>query len=221
VKACVSHKDLIWRQVPEPIRESRGVNPPKKVLTEQRRRGENRRVYVAAMNGRALLAAAALIVGLALAGCGSGSSSHTASPTSSATTTPSPTTAPVAAGAPTCPTLTQADAALGVSHNGPIRIGLRGGGILCEYTGAGGIAAVAIYAHQTAAVFAGQVANAPGAPAMARISGVGDGAFGQNVGGVSIVNAYADASRTIVAAQAHGAALASAEALARVALADN
>jgi len=184
-------------------------------------------VYVAAMDGRALLAAAALMVGLVLAGCGSGTSSHTASPTSSATTAPpattapSTTTAPVGAGAPTCPTLAQADAALGVSHNGPIRTGLRGGGVLCEYTGAGGIAAVAIYAHQAAAVFARQVANAPGAPAMARISGVGDGAFGQTVGGVSIVNAYADASRTVVAAQAHGAPLAAAEALARVALADN
>ena len=40
MKACVSHKDLIWRQVPEPIRESRGVNPLKGVLMEQHRRGK-------------------------------------------------------------------------------------------------------------------------------------------------------------------------------------
>jgi len=117
--------------------------------------------------------------------------------------------------------LAQANTALGVSDNGPTRTGLRGGGILCEYTGAGGIAAVVIYAHQTAAVFAGQVANAPGAPAMSRISGVGDGAFGQTAGGFSIVNAYSNGSRTSVAAQAHGAPLAPVEALARVALADN
>jgi hypothetical protein len=117
--------------------------------------------------------------------------------------------------------LAQADAALGVSDNGPIRTGLRGGGILCEYTGGGGNAGLGIFAHQTAAVFAGQVAHAPGAPAMPRISGVGDGAFGQIIGGRVIVNAYANASRTFAAAQAPGRSLAPVEALARVALADN
>ena len=92
---------------------------------------------------------------------------------------------------------------------------------MCEYTGgAGGNAGVTIFAHQSATVFAGQVANAPGAPAMAAIPGVGDGAFGQDIGGRAIVNAYSNASRTVVAAQAPGA-LTSVEALARVALAAN
>ncbi len=79
---------------------------------------------------------------------------------------------------------------------------------------------MAIFAHQSATVFAGQVANAPGAPAMPSISGVGDGAFGMTTAGRSIVNAYSNASRTVVAAQAPGA-LDPVEALARVALADN
>jgi hypothetical protein len=69
-------------------------------------------------------------------------------------------------------------------------------------------------------VFAGQVAHAPGAPAMPSISGLGDGAYGQTAGGRSVVNAYSNGSRTLVAAQAPGA-LAPVEALARVALADN
>ena len=77
-----------------------------------------------------------------------------------------------------------------------------------------------IFAHQSAAVFAGQVAHAPGAPAMPAVSGVGDGAFGSTTAGRSIVNAYSTASRTLVAAQAPGA-LAPVEALARVALARN
>jgi len=55
---------------------------------------------------------------------------------------------------------------------------------------------------------------------MPSVPGVGDGAFGSTIGGRSIVNAYSDASRTVVAAQASGA-LAPVEALARVALADN
>ena len=95
-----------------------------------------------------------------------------------------------------------------------------GGGIVCEYSSSAGNAAVAIFAHQTAAVFAGQVAHAPGAPAMPQISGVGDGAFGATTAGRSIVNAYSNGSRTLVAAQAPGA-LAPVEALARVALSDN
>ena len=98
-----------------------------------------------------------------------------------------------------------------------------GGGIVCEYTGSAGNAgnaAVAIFAHQSATVFSGQVAHAPGAPAMPQISGVGDGAFGMTTAGRSIVNAYSNGSRTLVAAQAPGA-LGPVEALARVALADN
>ncbi|MGP8062164.1 MAG: hypothetical protein ACLP5O_06260 [Acidimicrobiales bacterium] len=55
---------------------------------------------------------------------------------------------------------------------------------------------------------------------MPEISGVGDGAFGMTTAGRSIVNAYSNGSRTVVAAQAPGA-LAPVEALARVALADN
>lgn len=97
----------------------------------------------------------------------------------------------------------------------------RGGiGIVCEYTGLGGNAGVTIFAHLTPAVFAGQVAHAPGAPAMPAIAGIGDGAFGSSAGGRSVVNAYSNASRTVVAAQAPGA-LGPTEALARVALADN
>ena len=77
-----------------------------------------------------------------------------------------------------------------------------------------------IFANQSATVFAGQVAHAPGAPAMPSISGVGDGTFGATTGGRSIVNAYSNANRTVVAAQAPGA-LAPVQALARGALADN
>ena len=55
---------------------------------------------------------------------------------------------------------------------------------------------------------------------MPAISGVGDGAYGQTIGGRSIVNAYSNGSRTVVAAQASGA-LDQVEALARIALADN
>lgn len=117
--------------------------------------------------------------------------------------------------------MAQADAALGVSDTGPISTPIPGGGIVCEYRGsAGGNAGVTIFAHQSPTVFAGQVAHATGAPVMPRISGLGDGAFGQSAGGRSIVNAYSDQSRTVVAAQAPGS-LAPVEALARVALADN
>jgi len=189
--------------------------------------------YAATVNNRALLAAGVVIVGLVMAGCSSGSKSPSASPTVASTTTPatapSATTAPpastattvaVAGGTPICPTMAQADGALGVSDNGPIRTPTAGGGIVCEYTGSGGNAGVTIFAHQSASVFAGQVAHAPGAPAMAQLSGVGDGAFGMTAAGRSIVNAYSNSSRTLVAAQAPGA-LAPVEALARVALADN
>jgi len=197
------------------------------------------------VNNRVSLASGVLMVGLVLTGCGSGSSGQTAGPTSSPTssptaapsatapsaTAPSATTAPAAsstptpvvtAGAATCPTLAQANAALGVSDRGPIRTPAGGGGIVCEYTAATAMenAGVTIFAHQSAPVFAGQVANGGRVPGMQKISGVGDGAFALTTAGRSIVNAYADGSRTFVAAQAPGA-LAPVEALARVALADN
>jgi hypothetical protein len=177
----------------------------------------------------------ALVAGLVLTGCGS--SGPSAAPTTSAaptataapTTTAAPstgapgqstTTVAVTTGAATCPTMAQADAALGVSNSGPVHTATPGGGIVCEYSGSGGSAAVTIFTHQSASVFTGQVAHAPGAPAMAAIPGLGDGAYGQDVGGRGIVNAYANASRTLVAAQAPGP-LPPVEALARVALADN
>jgi len=180
------------------------------------------------MTKRSLSVAGVLIIGLFVAGCGSSSSSQTASTASSAsgtaaatTTAPATTTTPAVATAASCPTLAQANAALGVSNTRMIHTSVRGGGAVCEYMGAGGVAGLAIYAHQSAPVFAGLVAHAPGAPAMPAISGVGDGAFGQTNGGVSIVNAYSNANRTFVAAQVHGGSLSSAEALAKVALADN
>jgi hypothetical protein len=130
--------------------------------------------------------------------------------------TPSSTT-----GAATCPTLTQAEGAVGTSYGNLIQTPTPGNGIVCEYTGgAGGNAGVTIFAHESPTVFAGQVAHAPGAPAMPAISGLGNGAFGMTAGGRSVVNAYSNASRTLVAAQAPGP-LPPVEALARVALADN
>jgi hypothetical protein len=177
-----------------------------------------------------VLAVGALAFGLVMTGCGSGStSSTTTSPTSAPTkpaTSPSsaaatPTTAAATTSAPTCPTVAEAEAALGGTFAGLSQNSTPGGGIVCEYTGgAAGVAGVTIFAHQSTAVFAGQVAHAPGAPAMPAISGVGDGAFGTTTGGRSIVNAYSNASRTLVAAQASGS-LASVEALARAALAAN
>ena len=184
------------------------------------------------MDRRTTLAVGALVVGSVLTACGSGSSSPTATSTSPPTTTPSATTAPpsvttttaaaaaVTTGTPTCPTLAQAEGALGGTYSGPIQTPTRGGAIVCEYTGAGGNAGVTIFAHQSPTVFAGQVAHAPGGPAMPAITGVGDGAYGMTIGGRSIVNAYSNASRTIVAAQA-STSLAQVEALARVALAAN
>jgi hypothetical protein len=201
-------------------------------------------MVVVSVSKRASLAVGAVAIGLVLVGCGSGNgpiAAFTSSSTASAVTTATPssiTSKPahggvksnqptaassagqLAGGAARCPTLAQANAALAASYSGPITTATAGGGIVCRYTGAGGIAVVAIFAHQSATVFAGQVSNAPGAPAMAAISGVGNGAFGQTVAGRSIVNAYSNASRTVVAAQAPGA-LAPVEALARVALADN
>jgi len=183
------------------------------------------------MNRQASFVAGVLIGGLAMTACGSGNS-HSASPppstapAGSATTAPSGTTAPSATSAPvtsvasTCPTLAQANTALGVSDQGPIQTSTPGGGVVCEYTGAGGNAGVTIFANQSPVVFAGQVANAGKAPGMQAISGIGDGGFALTAGGRSVVNAYSNASRTLVAAQAPGA-LAPTEALARVALADN
>ncbi len=178
-----------------------------------------------------VLAAGALAVGLVLTGCGSGGTTATTTaptttpttPTSTPATSPSstPTTAAATTSAATCPTVAQAEAALGGSFAGLSQNSTPGGGIVCEYTGgAAGVAGVTIFAHQSATVFAGQVAHAPGAPAMPAISGIGDGAFGMTTGGRSIVNAYSNASRTLVAAQA-SSSLASVEALARAALAAN
>lgn len=185
------------------------------------------------MSKRALVAAGALVVGLVLAGCGSSSTSTTTSTTASSSssstaastaTTAAPasttTTAAASTSAATCPTLGEAEGALAGSFSGPIQTPTPGGGIVCEYTGAAGNAGVTIFAHQSAAVFAGQVAHAPGAPAMPAISGLGNGAFGMTTAGRSIVNAYSNATRTLVAAQASGP-LAPVEALARVALAVN
>ena len=176
------------------------------------------------------MAVGALAVGLVLTGCSSATPNpsinvHSSATTAASTTTSRPvssTTAPVVTtGAPTCPTLAQAETALGGQWSGPVHNTTPGGGIVCEYTGGpGGNAGVTIFAHQSAAVFAGQVAHAPGAPAMPAISGVGDGAFGTTTAGRSIVNAYSNARRTLVAAQAPGS-LPPVEALARVALADN
>jgi hypothetical protein len=170
------------------------------------------------------------MAGLALAGCGSSSSSSTttSSRPPSSTAAPAATNAPAVStttaaqttGAATCPTLAQANAALGATFSGPISTPIAGGGLECEYTSSSGNAGVTIFAHQSPAVFAGQVAHAPGNPAMPSISGVGDGAYGMTTGGRSVLNAYSNATRTLVAAQAAGA-LAPVEALARVALSDN
>jgi len=173
------------------------------------------------VNERTLLAAT-LAGGLILAACGSGlNSASTTSPTSPSASS-STTGAPASTTSAICPTLAQAVAALGGSFGGPVQTPTAGGGIVCEYPSstAGANAGVTIFAHQSATVFAGQVTHAPGDPAMPAISGVGDGAYGQTVGGRSIVNAYSNSSRTLVAAQSSGT-LAQTEALAQVALSDN
>ena len=41
--------------------------------------------------------------------------------------------------------MAQADAALGVSDSGPMSTSTAGGGVVCEYTGAGGTAAATIF----------------------------------------------------------------------------
>lgn len=176
-------------------------------------------------------------MGMALAGgCGSSgtsspstsvssttaATSSTAPPaTTTATTRASTQTTAATQGAATCPTLAQAEAALGATFAGLVQNSIPDGGIVCEYTGGtGGNAGVTIFSHLSAAVFAGQVAHTRGNPAMPAISGIGDGAYGMTMAGRSIVNAYSNARATVVAAQAPGT-LAPVEALARVALAAN
>jgi hypothetical protein len=199
---------------------------------------DGRNLMGVAAKHRVALAAGALAVGLVVAGCGSASASHSTSTTSRSATTASKTTSPPATSSPTttptttavatgssgsstCPTVAQANSALGVSFTTMIHNPSPGGGVVCIYNGAGAInAEVAIFAHGSASVFAGQVANAAGNPAMPAISGLGDGAFGQDTGGRAIVNAYSNSSRTLVAAQAAGP-LPPVEALARVALSVN
>jgi hypothetical protein len=194
-----------------------------------------------AVSRPALLAAGALAASVVLGACSSGSGSHSASATSAPATTAavgaappaSVTSVPVtsvpvgsvpvaATGASKCPTLAQAEAALGGSYGGPVQTPVRSIGVVCEYTGSSAAtnAGVTVFAHLTAPVFAGQVSNAGRAPGMHSISGVGDGAFGLSAGGRTVVNAWQNASRTVVAAQSAGS-LAQTEALARVGLADN
>jgi len=179
------------------------------------------------MNGnKRTVLAATLIGGLILAACGStANSSSTSSPATSTSSEPASSTTgapPASTTSATCPTLAQAEEALGGSYSGPAQTPTEGGGLVCEYTSStgGGNAGVTIFAHQSATVFAGQVAHAPGNPAMPAISGVGDGAYGQTAGGRSVVNAYSNGSRTLVAAQSSGT-LAQTAALAQVALSDN
>jgi len=173
------------------------------------------------MNEKAVLAAT-LVGGLLLAACGSGTNNASTTSPTSASVSSSTTAPPASTTSATCPTLAQAEAALGGSYSGPEQTPTAGGGIVCEYPSstAAANAGVTIFAHQSAAVFAGQVAHAPGDPAMPAISGIGNGAYGQTVGGRSIVNAYSNSSRTLVAAQSSGT-LAQTEALAQVALSDN
>ena len=111
---------------------------------------------------------------------------------------------------------------MGASYAALVQTPVHGIGVVCEYTGSSAAtnAGVTIFAHVTAPVFAGQVANAGRAPGMQRVSGVGDGAYAVAAGGRTIVNAWSNASSTVVAAQS-SRALSQTEALARVALADN
>ena len=131
-------------------------------------------VYCRCVKSGGFVAVGALATGLTLAGCGAGSSSPstspspspstTATPAASATTAVVPTTASGTTTSATCPTLAQANAALGATYNGPISTPTPGGGVVCEYTGGPGNAGVTIFAHQPAAVFAGQVTHAPVIP---------------------------------------------------------
>ncbi len=176
------------------------------------------------MNNRAVAAAGIVTAGLALLGCGSGTSTPPTSSTTSspATTAVVPTTAVPTTATATCPTVDQINAALRATYGRPVTTPTPGRGIFCEYpsSAGSGSASVTVFAHQSAAAFVGLVAHAPGAPAMTKLSGVGTGVYGMTTAGRSVVNAYSDASRTLVTAQARGP-LPPVEALARVALADN
>ena len=103
--------------------------------------GTESRVYGHMMRSGGLLAVGALLTGFVLAGCGSSSSSPptttstTTGPAASTTTAVVPTTAAGTTTAATCPTLAQANAALGATYSGPISTSTPGGGIVCEYTG--------------------------------------------------------------------------------------
>ena len=121
---------------------------------------------------------------------------------SGATNAPSTTNAPATDGTATCPTSEQASSVLGVSVRASNHLSAPGSGIVCEYTVSGGNAGVTIYAHESSAVLAKQIPNLGTAPGMQQISGVGDGAYALTAGGHSIVNAYSNASRTFVVAQA-------------------
>jgi hypothetical protein len=196
--------------------------------------GRKSLTFVATKHRVPVAVGALMVVGLVLAGCSSNSASPstTSTSTSSAKASGSATTSPPASAPPTtaaatgattstCPTAAQASTAVGQSYSSLKQEPSPGGGIICVYNGSGAVnAEVAIFSHGSASVFAGQVAHAPGDPAMPAISGVGDGAYGQDIGGRAIVNAYSNASRTLVAAQAAGP-LPPVEALARVALSVN
>jgi len=193
---------------------------------------------VTCVNRPVRLALLIVATGTALAACG-GSSSHSTSTTSAAApaapsapsaTTPATAAAPVAPPAgvspggrkvAVCPTVAQANSALGTGYANLLRSPVDSIGTVCEYTGGAALnAGVTIFPHQAAVVFPGQVANAGRAPGMRPITGVGDGGFGLTAGGRSIVNAYSNASRTFVAAQS-SQPLSATEQLARVALAAN
>jgi len=183
------------------------------------------------------LAVALVAAGTALGGC-FGSSSHATSTTSAAApattapaaTAPATSTAPAATALGTvppgrrlvvCPTVAQANSALGTSYANLLRSPVDGIGTVCEYTGGGGAnAGVTIFPHETAAVYAGQLGNLGRAPGMKSITGVGDVGFGLTAGGRSIVNAAVNATRTVVAAQS-SQPIAATEALARIGLTAN
>jgi hypothetical protein len=165
----------------------------------------------------ARLAAVAVVGAVILTGCGSGGASKQAS--SGSASTPPTTVAAAAGGGVTCPSLAQADTALGVSDSGTTRTPTQGSGVVCAYTG-NATADVTIFAYESPQAFSAQVASAGTTPGMQQVSGVGDGAFGLTANGRSSVNAYSNASRTFVEAAAPGA-LARVQALARAGLVDN
>jgi hypothetical protein len=127
--------------------------------------------------------------------------------------------AAAAGGAATCPSVAQANTALGVSDSGTTRTPTQDSGVICRYTGTSA-ADVTIFAYEGQQAFSTQVANAGTTAGMQKLSGVGDGGFGLTANGRSSVNAYSNTSRTFVEAQAPGA-LAPVQALAKAALIDN